>query len=242
MSMPDLSDWLETPLGRYLLDWERGAIDRTVADIFGYNAVQIGLPGIDLLQANRMPFRFNCARDGGVAVRAQAFELPFATASIDLVLLPHVLEFSSDAHSVLREVERVLVPEGSVVLSGLNPLSLWGARRALVRGEGAFPWRGQYRSSMRIKDWMKLLGLEVVGLESGCHVPVVGTEAWLQRWSFMDRAGPRWWPVLGAAYVMHGVKRVQGMRLIMPQWRERKASAKRLSTVAQRNGETRKTQ
>jgi len=128
------------------------------------------------------------------------------------------------------------------MLSGLNPLSLWGARRALVRGEGAFPWRGQYRSSMRIKDWMKLLGLEVVGLESGCHVPVVGTEAWLQRWSFMDRAGPRWWPVLGAAYVMHGVKRVQGMRLIMPQWRERKASAKRLSTVAQRNGETRKTQ
>ena len=241
MSMPDLSDWLETPLGHYLLDWERRAIDRTVADIFGYNAVQIGLPDIDLLQANRMPFRFNCSRDGGAAVRAQAFELPFATASIDLVLLPHVLEFSSDPHGVLREVERVLVPEGSVVLSGLNPLSLWGIRKALARAEGAFPWRGHYRSSMRIKDWMKLLGLEVVGLESGCHLPAVGTDAWLQRWSFMDRAGPRWWPVLGAAYVMHGVKRVQGMRLIMPQWRERKASAKRLSTVAQRNGETRKT-
>ncbi len=64
MSIPDLSRWLETPLGRYLMDWERAGLERMVADIFGYRAVQIGLPALDLLTANRMPFRFRCARVG----------------------------------------------------------------------------------------------------------------------------------------------------------------------------------
>ncbi|ENO84663.1 hypothetical protein C666_16880 [Thauera linaloolentis 47Lol = DSM 12138] len=238
--MPDLSAWLDTPLGQYLLDWERAVLERTVADIFGYRAVQIGLPGLDLLSANRMPFRFACARSGPAAVLANEFELPFATASIDLVLMPHVLEFSADPHRVLREVERVLVPEGSVVLSGLNPLSLWGLRRLAARGEGAMPWRGQYRSAMRIKDWLKLLGFEVQTVESGCHLPALASAAWIERLRCMDRIGARWWPLLGGTYLIHGVKRVQGMRLITPKWRERKASAKRLSAVAQRNGGTRK--
>ena len=239
--MPDLSAWLETPPGQYLLEWERAVLERMVADIFGYRAVQIGLPGLDLLSANRMPFRFVCARTGPAAVLANEFELPFASASIDLVLMPHVLEFSADPHRVLREVERVLVPEGSVVLSGLNPISLWGLRRLAARRDGVLPWRGQYRSAMRIKDWLKLLGFEVQEVESGCHVPALASAPWLERLRWMDRAGARWWPLLGGAYLMHGVKRVQGMRLITPKWRERKAAAKRISVVAQRNGGTRKT-
>jgi hypothetical protein len=137
-------------------------------------------------------------------------------------------------------VERVLVPEGSVVLSGLNPLSLWGLRRLAARRGAAVPWCGHYRSAMRIKDWLKLLGFEVQAVESGCHAPALSSAAWLERLRWMDRAGARWWPLLGGAYLLHGVKRVQGMRLITPKWRERKASAKRLSPVAQRNGGTRK--
>ncbi len=242
MSILELADWLETPQGRYLLDWEQVGLDHMVADIFGYNAVQIGLPAIDFLRANRMPYRLRCAREGSVGVLANSHELPFASASVDLVLLPHVLEFSAHPHEVLREVERVLVPEGSVVISGFNPLSLWGARRLLARRDGGFPWRGQYRSAMRIKDWLKLLGFDVQGGSFGCYAPPVHSTKWLAHWHFMDRAGSRWWPVLGAGYLLHGVKRVQGMRLITPQWRERKATAKRLSAVAQRNGSTRKTQ
>ena len=250
MSMPDfatqpaseLAAWLETPLGQALLGWERTGLERMVVDIFGYNAVQIGLPGIDLLTANRMPFRFACAQAGAAAVLANEFELPFASASIDLVLMPHVLEFSADPHRVLREVERVLVPEGSVVLSGLNPLSLWGLRRLAARRGGAMPWRGHYRTVMRIKDWLKLLGFEVVDVTSGCYFAPLTSARWLDRLRAMDRLGARCWPALGGAYLVHGVKRVQGMRLITPQWRERKASAKRLSAVAQRNGDTRKTQ
>ena len=241
MSILQFKDWLETPQGRYLLGWEQAALDRVVADIFGYYAVQLGLPQVPLLGANRMPHRLCCAPDGA-DVRANAFELPFATGSLDLVLLPHVLEFSPHPHRVLREVERVLVPEGSVVISGFNPFSLWGARRLVAKRTAAVPWTGHFRSAMRIRDWLTLLGFEVQGSAFGAYAPPAGSPSWLERWRFMDRAGPRWWPVLGGSYLLHGVKRVHGMRLITPQWRGNKATAKRLSPIAQRDGSTRKTQ
>ncbi|NMG66888.1 methyltransferase domain-containing protein [Azoarcus indigens] len=235
MSILSLSDWLATPQGRYLLEWEQAKFDILLADIFGYNALQVGLPEIDFLRANRMPFRFRCGRSGEVGVFALEDALPFATASLDLVVLPHVLEFAPRPHQVLREVERVLVPEGSVVIAGLNPFSLWGARRLAVRGQGSYPWRGQYLSVGRVKDWLTLLGFETQSGSFGCYAPAVTSTKWLERWRFMDKAGDRWWPVCGGSYMLQGVKRVQGMRVIMPNWREKRATAKRLSTVAQRN-------
>lgn len=234
MSILSLSDWLETPQGRYLLEWEQARLDAMVADIFGYNAVQIGLPDVDLLRANRMPFRFVCGRWGHVDVVNRSDALPFATASLDLVVLPHVLEFARRPHHVLREVERVLVPEGNVIITGFNPFSLWGVRRLAARKTGAIPWQGQYLSVIRIKDWLTLLGFEMQSGGFGCYVPAVSSAEWIERWRFMDKAGSRWWSVCGSAYLVHGIKRVQGMRLITPNWREKKATAKQLSTVAQR--------
>jgi SAM-dependent methyltransferase len=241
MSILRFEEWLQTPQGRYLLDWEQDGLDRLVADLFGYHAVQLGLPGFELLRANRMPRRINCGPQGR-DLRCSEYELPFATGSLDLVLLPHVLEFSAHPHRVLREVERVLVPEGSVVISGFNPLSLWGLRRLLARRGAEAPWSGHYRSAMRIRDWLNLLGFEIQESRFGCYAPPLRTPQWLERWGCIDRAGSRWWPVLGAGYLLHGVKRVQGMRLITPHWRGRKAVAKRLSPVAQRDGSTRNMQ
>ncbi len=241
MSILRLEQWLQTPQGRYLLDWEQDGLDRLVADIFGYHAVQLGLPGLELLRANRMPRRLICGPDGRDLCCSE-YELPFASGSLDLVLLPHVLEFSAHPHRVLREVERVLVPEGSVVISGFNPLSLWGLRRLVARRGAEAPWSGHYRSAMRIRDWLNLLGFEIQESRFGCYAPPLRTPQWLERWGCFDRAGSRWWPVLGAAYLLHGVKRVQGMRLITPHWRGRKAAAKRLSPVAQRDGSTRNMQ
>ena len=241
MSILRLEEWLQTPQGRYLLDWEQDGLDRLVADIFGYHAVQLGLSGFDLLRANRMPRRIDCGPQGR-DLRCSEYELPFATGSLDLVLLPHVLEFSAHPHRVLREVKRVLVPEGSVVISGFNPLSLWGLRRLIARRGAEAPWSGHYRSAMRIRDWLNLLGFEIQESRFGCYAPPLRTPQWLERWGCLDRAGSRWWPVLGAGYLLHGVKRVQGMRLITPHWRGRKAAAKRLSPVAQRDGSTRNMQ
>src|SRR4051794_12877639 len=50
-----LGPWLETPTGSYARAWQQARLDELTADIFGFNAVQIGLPQINALQANRMP-------------------------------------------------------------------------------------------------------------------------------------------------------------------------------------------
>jgi SAM-dependent methyltransferase len=223
-SIVRLSEFLRSPQGRYVLEWEQQHLDRAVADIFGYHALQLGLPEIDALRENRMPLRI-CAAERvdedddlhcALSVLNRYDELPFATNSIDLVVMPHILEFAAEPHQVLREVDRVLVPEGHVVITGFNPLSLWGLRQLLTRlGMAPYlPREGQFISLPRIKDWLKLLSFEVNRGRFGCYLPWVRSDRWLQRWRFMDKAGDRWWPVLGSIYMVTAVKRVRGMRLV----------------------------
>lgn len=235
MSIQGFDDWLATPQGQYVLQWEQAQYDLLVADIFGFNAVQVGLPQYDFLRANRMPFRFTCAdkSPAHATLQAKPHFLPFANASIDLIVLPHVLEFDVTPHQILREVERVLMPEGHVVVTGFNPFSLWGARRKFSRADSPPPWRGQYLSVLRLKDWFALLGFETHAGNFGCYTPPVTREKWLQGWRFMELAGNRWWPYAGATYIIQAIKRVHGMRLITPVRYDLKARAKSLATVAQ---------
>jgi len=241
MSIPGFDQWLDTPRGQYLLAWEQRKFDQLVADIFGYNAVQIGLPKQDFLRGNRMPHRLHCSSAQPSDVLCDPEELPFASQSLDMVVLPHVLEFASHPHQLLREVERVLVPEGSVVIAGFNPYSLWGLRRSFAGNLGDVPWQGQYFSVPRLKDWLTLLSFETHAGAFGCYAPPVSSEAWLRRWSFMDAAGDRWWHFAGGAYILQAVKRVRGMRLIMPDWRARVRPKKAMAPVSRR-GETSKGQ
>ena len=56
-SIGRLSEFLRSPAGQYVLDWEQLQLDAAVVDIFGYHALQHGLPDIDALLENRMPLR-----------------------------------------------------------------------------------------------------------------------------------------------------------------------------------------
>ena len=214
-----------------MLAWEAAQIDRIVTDIFGYYAVQVGLPGIDFLRANRAASRYQVALYGSSAMIADAHELPFAAESLDLLLLPHLLEFSEEPHQILREAERVLRPEGELIVSGFNPVSLWGVRRLFMRHRAA-PWSAEFVSVLRVKDWLKLLAFDLRGGRFGCYKPPVESEKWLARYDFMDRLGEHWWPLAGAVYVMQAKKRVAGMRIIRPAWRRQAKRAGALSPVS----------
>lgn len=214
-----LSEWFATPQGEYMLERERQYFDHTVSDIFGYKALQLGLPEHDFLHENRIPLRFSAGNQPGNTVRLICTELPFDSDSIDLVLIPHVLEFSENPHQVLREVARVLRPEGSLIISGFNPRSLWGLHRTLGRRHG-YPWQGRFITLPRMKDWLALLGMEVAGGRFAAYAPPFQTAKWLERFEFMERAGDRWWSVRGGVYFLHAVKRVPGMRVIKPKWNE----------------------
>jgi SAM-dependent methyltransferase len=224
-----LSDWFATPQGAFLLEREQAFFDQAVADRFGFNAVQLGLVDQECLRASRMPTRIvagNVAAAGAEAadspyakVRLMMEEVPFDSGSLDLVVMPHVLEFNKHPHLVLREVERVLMPEGHVIITGFNPRSLWGMRRALG-GKTGYPWNGNFISLPRIKDWLALLGLEVVAGRFACYAPPLNSPDWLRRFHFMEPAGDRWWAVCGGVYFLQAVKRVSGVHPLKPSWKE----------------------
>jgi SAM-dependent methyltransferase len=245
--------------------------------------LQLGLPELQALQANRMPHRWLALPEelmalplvgvrsastqtpaGGevgrgasnsnfvtgaphVSLVTNAAALPFPAASLDLLVLPHTLELSADPHHVLREVERVLVPEGRVVISGFNPRSLWGLRQGRARlmarmGLGHLgisrlylPEAGDFIGPGRLKDWLRLLSFEVESERFSCYRPAVKTEKWLQRYAWMDRAGPRWWPILGSVYFQVAVKRVRGMRLLGPAWKPRRSGTAAPVSVTSRH-------
>lgn len=219
------------------MQWEQAQFDAHVADIFGFHAAQLGLPNIEALRANRIPFKWQVgdipSQPGTVACEllAQFEELPFASQSLDLLVLPHALELAHEPHQLLREAERVLLPEGKLVMTCFNPYSLWGARQFAGRVTGApfLPRAGQFISLPRLKDWLKLLSFELEGGKFGCYRPAVRQQPWLDRTAFLEKAGDRWWPVLGAVYLLTAVKRVRGMRLI---GRLRKARNSAPSAVA----------
>ena len=217
-------------------------MDRLVADIFGFHALQLGMPGLAALRHNRMPHRW-FARDvadppdqapgaaGPAALVCEFTDLPLAGQSLDLLVLPHTLEVASDPYACLREVDRVLVAGGQVVITGFNAFSLWGARQALARlgGEPYLPQSGELISPRRVRDWLRLLSFEVSGGRYGCYRPAVHSQRWLEHWRLLDVAGDRWWPMLGAAYVLVATKRVRAMRLVGKAWarKARKAAVAR---------------
>jgi SAM-dependent methyltransferase len=127
----------------YLREREQAYFDQTVADIFGYYAIQVGLPEHPALAQCRIPSRWTLDYDPPAELVADPHALPFAENTIDLVVMPHALEFTDDPHLMLREAYRVMRPEGQIVIAGFNPFSLYGIKRYFGR-EQTPPWNGNF--------------------------------------------------------------------------------------------------
>ena len=135
------------------------------------------------------------------------------------MVLPHTLEFEENPHQILREVERTLIPEGHVVIMGFNPYSLWGMTRMFIGWRNRTPWCGHFYSTLRIKDWLALLGFDTVLQKSYFFRPPLQHEGSLERLSFMERYGSRWWPFPGGGYILVAKKRLTTLTPIKPRWR-----------------------
>lgn len=252
-SPADLTDWLKTPAGLYLSAWECAQFDQAVADVFGFHGLQLGLSDMPALRNSRIRHCWTAESAAlasphatadklwaAPALLADPVALPFADQSLDLLVLPHTLELSLDPHATLREVERVLVPEGRVVISGFNPISLWGLRTQRARWYARvgvprpfLPPTQDFIGYWRLRDWLRLLSFEVEAGQFGCYRPSVQNPTWLNRFAWMDKAGERWWPILGSVYFLVAIKRVRGMRLMGPVWKQAKARAGKPVPTAQ---------
>lgn len=222
----ELNHWYQSETGQQLLALAQPRLAQQLSNLFGYHLVQIGaLYQTELCKGSRVT---RCTvLDSGIdqiiqdvhAITCEVDQLAIATDSIDVVLLPHTLEIHANAHQVVREVDRILMPEGRVLIMGFNPISLWGATLWLRRLIGQLPWHGRFLSPRRVKDWFTLLGYEIEHCEYYFYRPAVPSSRLMERLQFLERWGARYWPILGGGYILVAKKRVTPITPIRPAWR-----------------------
>lgn len=222
--MKTLQSWFETPLGRLLAGVERQALDRHLDRWAGAALLQIGGfgRGQGVLRANTSRQWLVDREDAGqVDCVLRPEQLPFQSGSIDIVVLVHSLEFSDNPHRVLREAERVLAPEGHLLVLTFNLASLWGLAHAVpaLQRRGP-PWNGQYFTSRRIRDWLTLLDLETLCVEHYFYRPPLSRERLQERLTPVERWAPRLAPWFGGVHLTVAQKHVVGLTPLRRPWRQ----------------------
>lgn len=216
-----IDSWLNTPLGRTLLEREREAVSSALDGIFGIQMLQVGAwgAGDSFTELGNTRRAVVAAAHGapGVGIRTEPSRLGIAADSIDIVLLPHTLEYDVAPHEVLREVERVLVGEGHVVILGFNPVSALGLRR-LVSMRGYPAGLNRIFTEGRVRDWLKLLGLDVVDARRYFFTAPVNSARLQQRLAGIETLGRRVWRPLSGAYMLVARKRVFTFTPVRPAW------------------------
>jgi SAM-dependent methyltransferase len=217
--------WLDSPLGAAVLDLETRLLQDELADVVGFELLQVGRWGDSgaLCSGARTQHRTLIAPDaeGPRSIRAHFHELPIATNSVEAVLLPHTLEHAGHPHQLLREVDRVLVGEGNLIICAFSPWGPWGARHFVARGNFP-PHAARMLSERRTRDWLTLLGLEVVAARRYLFAP-----PWTQRLfglrpqGWLEQQGPLLAAPLAGAYLLKARKRVVAMTPIRPAWTRR---------------------
>lgn len=227
----EFQSWYASALGQQLASSEKQIMDKYLPDLFGYFLLQCGCPDIkselkpgDWLKSSRVSTHY-CLENKlnqGVSCQSCFERLPIKSDMIDIVVLPHVLEFSSEPHQVLREVERILIAEGHVIIIGFNPWSLWNVFRLFHFWTKHAPWNKSFIAASRVIDWLSLLGFEVIQRQGYFYKPPIQNEKLINKLNFFENLGKRIWPNLGAGYVLVARKRVETLTPIRPRWRTRR--------------------
>jgi SAM-dependent methyltransferase len=226
--MSTFSEWYQSNLGQSLLAAEKSALQKFLPSLNGEIAVQYAYAGTQMmLETSNIDHKFFLqageksetgpmeTAGGGEAqsiyISAQDV-LPFFSSSVDLCLLSHMLDFAEYPHQLLRESKDILVSGGHLIILGFNPYSCWGGRKLFSRSKA--PWNGHNFSVYKIREWLSLLDFQIVGGMMLYYSPLIKSQAMRQRFSFMEAAGDRWWPMLGSVYLLVAQKRDQGTTVI----------------------------
>ncbi|WP_371189279.1 methyltransferase domain-containing protein [Thalassotalea maritima] len=204
---------------------------------FGYHMLKLGQLSSQIeSQQAKIPHQINVCESPLVAdVVAEIDDLPFVQQSIDLCLLTLQLEYAVDPHHILREADRVLIANGYMVIAGINPWSLAGVNKLIPYRRQQLPWQGRFFTPMRVKDWLNLLGYEIVDdqriLFSGLHNKQRDDRWWFKK---LQTIGQSYLPLFCSVYVIVAKKRVQPLTPIRPKWQLRhKFRPINVSTIGQ---------
>jgi SAM-dependent methyltransferase len=209
--IPALRQWFTTPLGRTVLQEEQGLIHDAVMDsstarnyLLKLSAIPERLP-LNKDEIHQRQVHVGSSSQYGYSQVLDAIgdfhQLPIANESQDVVILHHLLEFVENPHRVLREVERVIVPHGKVIICGINPYSLLAVRGFLGRLKRSPVWQNHSLTTSRIQDWLSLLGFDVNSVEYAFHRFPVNSPAW-----FLNHQTPSSRIPMGGIFVLSATK------------------------------------
>ena len=223
----ELAHWYRSVAGRQLLQQENHILIKGLEGLFGYHLLVMGPldfhEGISASSINhRVVINDTSAQAGTVHLLGSQYELPLQKDSVDVVILPHLLEFSTHPHQILREVERVMVPDGHIIILGFNPISCYGFCRAILGFMDRMPWKGHYYHPVRIRDWMQLLGFRINRIEYAGFVPPVPNETVLRKLAFLERAASSFIAPLGSIYMIVARNRVIPTNVIKTPWKRKR--------------------
>jgi SAM-dependent methyltransferase len=224
--------WFAHTPGRWFQAEERFQLSAVLPNLFGYHLLQLGdLFSRECLTKTRIPHcmvldtwpqdKDPSGERPRNSICGIPEHLPVATDCLDMVFMPHTLEFTDDPHQILREVDRILIPEGHVVILGFNPWSPWMLWYLMLGRQGKPPLCGRLIGQGRLKDWLQLLGFDVINSRRFFFRPPLASKTILKRLRFLDRIGKRGCPIVGAGYIVVARKRVATLTPIRPRWRPR---------------------
>lgn len=223
----NLGDWYRGRAGTFVFTAVNQKIQDKLSSLFGYYAIEMGAHTEvgSLLQQSRIKnnikiYAPGMRAEGELALIAEPEFLPIVFDNIDLVIASHVFEGSSYPHQVLREIDRVLVPEGHCLILGFNPYSCLGFSKTL-RLNKCFQQKQRFLSMNKMKDRLKVLGYRVISTESFGFRPAVKHEKLFEALVGLEKIGERFFSKFGSVYLIHAKKTELAYPPVTP-WKSKK--------------------
>ena len=159
----DLKAWFADPLGDHVINTESAMLEQLLPSMFGYHLMQCSVQDRPLFDSSPIQHKFPLNLDNSVTdgMLAKPASLPLANDSIDVSLIHHLLDYVENPLETLREMARVTLPMGHIVIVGFNPLSTWGIWQQIARYKGNAPWTGRFIRPGRVMDWLNLLNFKI---------------------------------------------------------------------------------
>lgn len=224
-SFQQWNQWLtQHELGESLIRAEKELLSGLLQSHFGKHALLIGVPQQnELLSATRIPCHSMLGpllnkENVGAYIEGDLHELPVLTGGVDLVMLPHTLEFVDNPRQLLAEACRIIKPEGLIVICGFNPLSAWGIQKKLFQKKA--PWQGDFIHAHQIKNWLRLAEFDVERQSSTLFRPPVAHPKLYQKLHILEKVG-QLFPVLGGVYIILARAKVIPLTPIRMKWKQR---------------------
>ncbi len=224
-SLPALESWYQTDVGRAILAREQKILDEELSYMFGYHLLQLSIScETKLYSKSRILHCFDvapraCDEHLNVGMCADFDALPLEDESVDVTILHHVLEFSTNPHAVLKEAARVTIPKGNIIIFGFNPFSPIGLIKHFAQFSSDNPfWKRNSLRRSRVVDWLKLLDCDAKRYWSGFYHLPINHQRYLMRFQRLDQQWQKWRMPFGNFYCIVAQKDVQCITPIKPDW------------------------